>query len=123
MEKKTTKITKEQITQIIKEEAEKIQKKQGIIEKINKLNEELKLLETFGMIGTFGFNVPGDKSKETITGFKEKQDISHLNMLQRDMDSADAKKEDGAEQLSEIEILKMENEKLKKQIEEISIKK
>jgi hypothetical protein len=88
---KINKIGKEQILQIIKEEAHIITRKQELYKEIQKIEDELKNLNECmgmagqGMVGTLGFAGPNDVSKKNHSGFVNPMSISHIEQLAKDM--------------------------------------
>jgi hypothetical protein len=117
------KIDKKQILNLIKEEANFILKKEEYRNRVLQLNSELKALyENRAFAGTFGFK--GDKGDKNVTGFAETPNISYIAQLEKEFAKSDASKEQSEvikeDELNEIQLLKNENENLKKQIEEIS---
>jgi len=88
---KINKIGKEQILQIIKEEAHIITRKQSLYKEIQKIEDELKNLNECmgmagqGMVGTLGFDGPNDVTKKNHSGFVNPMSISHIAQLAKDM--------------------------------------
>lgn len=98
-------------------EAKAIKRKREIFEDLKKFDTELSALNEVGMVGSFGFAAPGDRSADTKTGFVEPQQLSHLKQLMDDMKEApiEAPLSDDAKALKEEnESLKLELEALKK---------
>jgi len=88
---KINKIGKEQILQLIKEEAHIITRKQALYKEIQKIEDELKNLNECmgmagqGMVGTLGFTGPNDVTKKNHSGFVNPMSISHIAQLAKDM--------------------------------------
>jgi len=88
---KINKIGKEQVLQLIKEEAYVITRKQELYREIKKIEDELKNLNECmglagqGMVGTLGFAGPNDASKKNHSGFVNPMSISHIEQLAKDM--------------------------------------
>lgn len=110
------KINQETILDAIEKTAQIMVRKHELYENIKSINEELKTLYESAppMVASFGFKVDGDAAKN-ITGFVEKPNISYINQLEKEMG------EEGSETINEVEILKMENEKLRKELEELKV--
>lgn len=114
--KKISKITKDQILATINEEAYKIKRKTELYADVKKINEELKTLNEQGLVGTFGFaNNAADVTTKSSngTGFVNPMNISHIAQLESEMNPI------SEEELLEVNVLKKENETLKKEIEEM----
>jgi hypothetical protein len=121
MEKGAKKIDKENILKLIKEEAEFILKKEEYYEKVKTLEVELKnLYENRDFVGTFGFE--GDNASKSISGFENTPNISYIAQLEKEFAAQDKVNETiiNEDELSEVEKLKEENNKLKTQLEEIT---
>jgi len=121
MEKGAKKIDKENILKLIKEEAEFILKKEEYYEKVKTLEVELKnLYENRDFVGTFGFE--GDNASKSISGFESTPNISYIAQLEKEFAAQDKVNETiiNEDELSEVEKLKEENNKLKTQLEEIT---
>lgn len=117
------KISPDKIKKAIIEEAQKIKRKREIFNEVKQLNGELQNLnESFGVVGTFGFDVDGDKSKETKTGFSGSEEVdrnvSQIERLAREM-GLGQKERENLNESEEIKNLKEENKKLKKEIKEL----
>ena len=113
------KITPSAIKAAIVEQALKIKRKKELYENVLSINNELKQLNEVGMIGGFGFQMPGDVSNKTKTGFVETPNISHIAELEKEM-QVEPIKEDMLDEVSrlkeELATLKQENETLKSKI-------
>jgi len=121
MEKGAKKIDKDNILKLIKEEAEFILKKEEYYEKVKTLEVELKnLYENRDFVGTFGFE--GDNASKSISGFESTPNISYIAQLEKEFAAQDKVNETiiNEDELSEVEKLKEENNKLKTQLEEIT---
>ena len=118
---RSKKVTPSSVRAAIVEEALKIKRKKEIYESVVNINAELKQLNEVNWVGSFGFQVPGDNSQKTKTGFvNDFQNISHIAQLERDMQSKEETtpiKEDVLDEVNrlkeEIAALKKENEGLK----------
>lgn len=110
------KITQETILEAIEKTAQIMVRKHELYENVKSINEELKVLYESAppMVASFGFKVDGDSAKN-ITGFAEKPNISYISQLEKEMG------EEGSETINEVEMLKMENEKLRKELEELKV--
>jgi len=118
------KITPSSIKSAIVEEALKIKRKKELYENVLSINTELKQLNEVGWVGTFGFQSPTDVSNKTKTGFvNDFQNISHIAQLERDMQTKDEANTLKEEELNELNKLKEEIASLKKENEELKIKK
>jgi cell shape-determining protein MreC len=62
---------------------------------------------------SFGFKHPGDGMNKSKTGFEGSQNISYISQLEKEME------ENNESTLNEVEVLKQENEFLKKELEEL----
>lgn len=117
------KITKDQIIDLIADEAYVIKRRADIFSELKSFNEELKTLnENRGLAGTFGFKNPNDCMNKSAngTGFKNPQDISHIAQLEKEMGGFGDEFQEKAIHETEIQALKQENEQLKKQLEEMT---
>lgn len=117
------KITKDQIIDLINEEAYVIKRRVDIFSELKKFNEELKTLnEHRGIAGTFGFKNPTDVMNKSAhgTGFKNPQDISHVARLEKEMGGFGDEVQENSINETAIEALKQENAQLKKQLEEMT---
>lgn len=113
------KISPTQIKEAIVAKAKSIKRKKEIYSELKKLNEELSTLNELGIIGGFGFDVPGDASKRTTTGFVNSQDLSYVKQLMADTEKEENLTKSDSESSAS---LKEENEKLKKELEELKAK-
>jgi len=114
-----TKITKDKIISLIKEEKEVILRKKEIYEELMKLNSELKTIsESKGIAGTFGFKGDMGDKNANLSGFEETPNISYIAQLEKEMglDREDSLNED---ELNEVSKLKEENKNLKEQLDSI----
>ncbi len=117
------KLSPVKIVEAITENAKIIKRKEEIYKEVIKLNKELEVLEEtyIGMVGSFGFASPNDKSNVSKTGFvNDFQNISKIADLEREMGTQEPINEDT---IDEMDRLKKENEELKKQLEETKTKK
>jgi len=113
---KTNKINKDVILEAIQQEANAIVRKNELYEQVKMINEELKKIYEHGPITTsFGFVTDGDASSKTKTGFENHMNISHIARLEQEMSESEADN-----QLSEMDSLRAENEKLKEQINQLT---
>lgn len=115
---KTTKITPELIYEAIEHTSRVYMRKCELYEQVKKINSELvNLYESAPpLVSTFGFKLNDDIGTKSPTGFLNTPNISHIARLEAEME------EHEGEALNETEILKQENELLKKQIEELRAK-
>jgi hypothetical protein len=104
------------IKQAIVEEAIKSKRKQELYEEIKKINSELGQLNEVGMVGSFGFSAPGDKSQVSKTGFVGTQNISHVAALAAEFAESD-KAPVNEDVIDEVAKLKEENKKLQEELE------
>lgn len=111
---KTNKINQNVILETIDKEAAILLRKMVIYEQIKALNSELKILAESvpPMVSSFGFKHDGDALSKTKTGFETSPNISFIAQLEKEMS------ENSDSTLNEVEILKQENEMLKKEIED-----
>lgn len=131
---KINKIGKEQVLQLIKEEAFVINRKQELYKEIQKIEEELKSLNECmglagqGMVGTLGFDGPNDVTKKNHNGFVNPMSISHIEQLAKDMNIENPyeTKEQGfgdefsnEESTESTDALEIENALLKKQLSDL----
>jgi len=85
------KISKDNVLQLIKEEAYILTRKNELFKEIQKIEEELKNINECmgmagqGLVGTFGFNSPTDGGNKNHTGFVNPMSISHIEQLAKDM--------------------------------------
>jgi len=124
MDNKNTKIGPKAIKTAIIAEAKKINRKKELYTKVQEIEKELTTLnEGLGMVGGYGFAVPGDKSQETKTGFANNDTlvsgISNIVSLEDEYgQKEDTINEDTIDEMKkmkeEIEALKSENASLKK---------
>ena len=109
-----TKLDKNVILEAIEQEANLYVRKANIYETLKSLNQELKsLYENRPAVMSFGFKNDNDGFNKNTTGFKEPQNLSYIAQLEQDM------KESDDASLNEVEILKQENEVLRKELEEL----
>ena len=126
------KMNKDQVLQLIKEEAYIITRKRELYSNIKQIEDELKNLNECmglagkGLVGTFGFDGAGDTTKKASpTGFANPMSISHIEQLAKDMgiENPYASKGYGDEFSGEINLdkgdLAHENEILKQEIEQL----
>lgn len=114
-------ITPKQIRESIVETAISIKRKMELYKEVKRINNEIKSLnEGMGFAGTWGFKTPEDASNRTITGFKDDnfQQISHIAELAEEM-----KNEEEVDELTELDVLKKENERLRAELNEEKDKK
>lgn len=102
------------VKEAIIKEAKAIKRKGEIFEELKKMNEELSLMSEIGMVGSFGFDAPNDVSSKTKTGFVEPQPLSHVKQLMDDFQEEAP--------IDEMSSLKEENERLKKELENLKNK-
>jgi len=109
-----TKLDKNIILETIQQEADAYVRKANIYGELKKLNEELKnLYEQGPMVMSFGFKHDNDGINKSKTGFQDSQSLSYIAQLEQDMtDNSDTA-------LNEVDILKQENEVLRKELEEL----
>ncbi len=88
----SSKINKDKVLQLIKEEAYIITRKKQLYEEIQKIEDELKNINECmglagqGIVGTFGFDGASDSAKKSNpTGFVNPMSISHIEQLAKDM--------------------------------------
>lgn len=113
------KITPDSILNAIEKTAEMMVKKYEIYENIKTINNELKNLYESAppMVGSYGFVAQGDTTQKTnISGFDSNPNISYIAQLEKEMG------EETENSLNEVETLKLENEKLKREIDELKKK-
>jgi hypothetical protein len=115
---KTTKLDKNVILETIQKEADAYVRKMNIYEEVKKLNAELKnLYENGPMITSFGFKSDNDALSVNKTGFANPQNLSYIAQLEKEME------ESNENTLNEVEVLKQENEVLRKELEELKASK
>ncbi len=113
----TNKIAPQTILDSIDKMAEILVKKHELYENIKSINSELKALYESAppMVGSYGFKTETNSDlAKNISGFQEKQNISYIAKLEQEMNDSD-----NNTTLNEVETLKLENEKLKKELEEL----
>lgn len=111
---KTNKLDKNVVLETIQKEADSYLRKMNIYEQVKSLNTELKgLYENSPMMSSFGFKHAGDVTNKYKTGFQDSQNISFIAQLEKEME------ENNESSLNEVEILKQENEVLRKELEEL----
>jgi len=114
------KISPKNIKLAIIAEARKINRKQELYKQVQEIEKELGTLnEGLGMVGGYGFAIPGDKSQETKTGFAGESLTSSIsNIISLDGEMKEDIKEDTIDEVTklkeELEALKAENASLKK---------
>lgn len=111
------KITQDSILDAIEKTAQIMVRKYELYENIKEINGELKALYESArpMIGSYGFVAPGDSTqKSNVSGFENQPNISFIAQLEKEM--GENKNETS---LNEVETLKIENEKLRKELEEL----
>lgn len=126
------KINKDEVLQLIKEEAYIITRKREICEEIKKIEDELKNLNECtglagkGLVGTFGFAGVNDAGKKSHgSGFVNPMSISHIEQLAKDMGmenpytSKEGFGDEYTNKSNDNEDVKQENELLKKEIEQL----
>lgn len=110
---KTNKINKDVILETIVKEAQIIARKHDLYDQVKSINEELKkLYESGPLVSTFGFKTPTDGLNKSVTGFEATPNISYIAQLEKEMGEEN-------ETINEIENIKLENEKLRKELEEL----
>ena len=119
------KINKDSILEAIEKQADIIVKKHQLYESVKEINEELKKLYESAppMVGSYGFSMPEDSSKKnSITGFEKNPNISYIAQLEKELgdENKDTSKDNS---LNEMENIRIQNEELKRQIEELKNKK
>ncbi len=115
---KTNKLDKNVILETIQHEADSYVRKMNIYEQIKKYNEELKnLYENGPMVTSFGFKSPNDGMAKNTTGFVAPQNLSYIAQLEREME------EENGSTLNEVEVLKQENEVLRKELDDLKASK
>lgn len=118
---KTNKITKDFILESIEKQARIFARKHEIYETLKGINEELKSLNEHAPVMSYGFKADGDASvKKSATGFLNSPNISYIAQLEAEMNQENRINE---ENLMEIEDLKKENEALRKELENLKVKK
>lgn len=112
----TNKITAQVIIDSIDKMSEILVKKHELYENVKLINSELKNLYESAppMVGSFGFKTDNDAAKN-ISGFVDQPNISYIAKLESEMN------EEGSTTLNEVEVLQKENEKLKKELEELKL--
>ena len=116
------KITQDSILESIEKTAQMMVRKYELYESVKQINGELKTLYESAppMVGSYGFASPSDSiSKNGIGGFESTPNISFIAQLEKEMGI----KPEEENALNEVETLKLENEKLKKELEELKGKK
>lgn len=111
------KITQDSILEAIEKTAQVMVRKYELYESIKNINSELKTLYESAppMVGSYGFMTPGDSTqKSNVSGFENQPNISFIAQLEKEMGE-----ENQETSLNEVETLKLENEKLKKELEEL----
>ncbi len=108
----TNKITAQDILNSIDKVAEILVKKHELYESVKTINSELKVLYESAppIVGSYGFQADMSAAKN-VTGFVDQPNISYIAKLEQEMG------EEGSTTLNEVETLKVENEKLKKELE------
>lgn len=113
------KISPNKITTVVLEQAKIIKRKKEIYDEVVKFNKELETLDESyqGMLGTFGFQMDGDISHKTKTGFvNDFQQISRVAELAKEMEAQDTISEDTIDEMAK---LKQENEQLKAKLKDL----
>jgi len=114
---KTNKLDKNLVLETIQKEADAYVRKATIYEAIKQLNAELKnLYENGPMVTSFGFKSPNDALSINKTGFAAPVNISYIAQLEKEMEDSE---NSNNSTLNEVEILKQENEVLRKELEEL----
>lgn len=128
---KNTKLSKNDVLQLINEEAHILTRKSELYKEVQKIESELKNLNECmglagrGMVGTMGFKGPNDAhNKAQNTGFVNPMNISHITQLANDMgmeNPYESAQGFGDEQnpLEESQDVVQENERLKKELSEL----
>ena len=113
------KITSDSILDAIDKTAKVMVKKHELYESVKTINAELKVIyESAPMVGSYGFASTSDSTEKSgITGFETTPNISYIAQLEKEMGE---EKEDKS--LNEVEVLKLENETLKKELAELKLK-
>jgi len=114
----TKKISPSLIKEAIVAEAKVLKRKHEIYNELKALNEEIKTLDEAGMVGTFGFDIEGDVSKRTKTGFVNDEGVRPMSYVQALMDGFEEEETKDQNLKEENEALKQELEDLKSQIKE-----
>ena len=109
------------VKEAIIKQAKTIKRKREIFEEIKKFNEELSSMNEVAMVGSFGFAAPNDASEKTKTGFENPQALSRVQELMAQMSAEEASTNNTNSEVS-IDSLKEENERLKKELEELKTK-
>lgn len=112
------KITQDSVINAIQQLSDIIVKKHELYENIKVINGEIKTLYESAppMVGSFGFKLQND-SAPNVSGFETNPNISYIAQLEKEM--GDENKEKA---INEVEMLQMENEKLKQELAELRSK-
>ncbi len=114
------KISPRLVEEAIMAEAKAIKRKKEIFSELKKFEEELSALNEVGMVGSFGFEAPGDRSSVTKTGFVGTQELSYVKQLMDEFQE-EAKTDENID-AEAAKALKEENESLKTELEALKKK-
>lgn len=109
------------VKEAIVKQAKTIKRRREIFEEIKKFDKELSTLDEVAMVGSFGFAAPKDASSKTSTGFENPQPLSRVQELMAQMNAEENSVTNESPDIS-MDSLKEENERLKKELEELKTK-